>query len=240
MQTTTTNSSDTKLSAIDRALAAAKARKAAAGTSAEASTPKVPASKPKAAKEPKAAKVAADKPTDEARAANKAKLAAERAARKAEKTAAEAAAKAERKALREAKRSEKAAAKAAAAAEKKPSHMKKVEKARAKCPALSEAATLTFNEVTANFSAEQIDAIAQHLLVHNRAMATLRATSLDPIPLGATVRITGGDRKFIGLTGKVVASQKLRAKVKVPGTEKLVYIYNGEAEVVATRAAATA
>jgi len=235
MQTETIDQSNTKLSAIDRALAAAKARKASA-EAAGFTTPTVPASKPKAkaAAAPKAEKKPKKEAADD-RAARKAQLTAERLARRAEKAAAEAAAKAERAAAREAKREAKRAAAAAAAAGKGPAHMKKVEKARAKCPPMNEAATRLFNEATANFSAEQLDAIAQHILVHNRATATIRATQLEPLPLGSTVKITGGDRKYIGVTGKVVASQRLRAKVKVPGTDKLVYIYNGEAEVVEAR-----
>lgn len=225
--------SEVKMSAIERALAAAKARKAAkeaAGETEEtpnaesAAQPRVP----KAAKEPKA-KV--ERPTDEAKAARNA----EREARRAAKAAAEAedrAAKDARKAERLARREAKATAKS----EKKPTHMKKVERARSKLRPLSQSAEALFSEVVTNFGVSVIEDIAEHLLVHVRAYKTQRATGLEALPLGATVKITGGDRRYVGMTGKVVHSQRLRAKIEVPGVTKEVYIYNGEAEVVTAEA----
>lgn len=227
------------MSAIDRALAAAKARKAARAASGEDAAEPVTVAKSKPAKEPKAK---AEKPNDEAKAAAKAQRDAERAQRasaKAEKATAESAAKAEKKAAREAAKAERRAAKEAEKGSKKPAHMKKVERARSKCPALNSAAEEYFGDVTANLSAQQLDALAQHLLVHNRAMQTIRALQSPQLPLGATVRITGGEAKYIGMTGQVVHSQKLRAKVAVPGFKKPVYIYTGEAEEV-TEGSATA
>ena len=110
--------------------------------------------------------------------------------------------------------------------------MKKVDRARAKCPALNSEAEVMFGDITANFGAQQIDALAQHLLVHVRATRTMRACSSDQLPMGASVRITGGEPKYVGMTGTVVHSQKLRAKVAVEGISKPVYIYTGEAEVL--------
>lgn len=220
-----TNTETKTMTAIERALAAAKARKAAKGDASEDAAPP-PARAPKAKGE---------KPTDESRAAARAEREVQRAARAAAK-AAEAEAKAAAKAQREADR---AAKKAAASTQgKAPAHMKKVERARAKCPPLGTEAERIFGEITANFSAGQIDAIAQHLLVHNRAAATVRACSVPPLTLGATVRITGGEAKFVGAIGTVVHSQKLRAKVSVPGVTKPVYIYNGQAEELPAAAAA--
>ena len=182
---------------------------------------------PKAPKTPKEPKVKAERPTDEAKAARNAEREARRAA-KAAKEAEDRAAKDARKAERAAKREAKASAKA----EKKPAHMKKVERARAKLPALNSESEKIFSEVVSNFGVAEIDLIAEHLLVHSRAYKTQRATSLDALPLGATVKITGGDRRYIGMTGKVVHSQRLRAKIEVPGVTKEVYIYNGEATIV--------
>ena len=223
--------SEVKMSAIDRALAAAKARKAAkeaAGVTDDVTpTAEAPAKPkvPKAAKEPKPK---ADRPTDEAKAARAAEREARRAA-KAAKEAEDRAAKDARKAERAAKREAKASAKA----EKKPAHMKKVERARAKLRPLTQSAEAIFSEVVSNFGVQVIEDIAEHLMVHARAYKTQRATALEALPLGATVKITGGDRRYIGMTGKVVHSQRLRAKIEVPGVTKEVYIYNGEAEVVA-------
>lgn len=228
MQTTETP----KMDAISRALAAAKARKAAkAAAAGEAPvTDTIPAAPPET------------EVTLEERAAAKVKRDEERAARKAakaEKEAAEAAAKAERKAARAAKK----AAKATAPDVKKgPAHMKKVDRARSKLPALAAEATRMFEDATANLSIPQIEALANHLLVQARAMKTLRAADITPLPLGATVRVTGGDPKYVGAVGEVIHSQKLRAKVRLPGMPegKYVYIYTGEAEVVAPDAEAAA
>lgn len=223
MQTTT---NDTKqLSAIERALIAAKARKAAkvaAGLLPETPEPTAASKVTKAIKASSEDRDAARTKRDEERV--------ERLNAKAAKLKAEEEAKAAKKAAKE-------AAKAADSSSKKPAHMKKVDAARAKCPTLNSEAEKIFGEITANFSAQQIDALAQHLMVHNRATATLLATQREPLPLGATVRITGGEAKYVGLTGEVVHSQKLRAKVAVPGVSKPVYIYNGQAEVVTAEAA---
>lgn len=230
-----TNTDNTKLSAIERALAAAKARKAMKESLNEPATATAtPAAKPTKEPKVKAQKDVVKKQkaaaSDEASTAQKAD--------KAAKKAAEAAAKAERKAQRDAERAERRAAKAAASADRKPAHMKKVDRARAKCPALASDAEVMFGDITANLSAQQIDALAQHLLVHVRATRTMRAAATDQLPLGATVRITGGEPKYIGLVGKVVHSQKLRVKVEVPLVAKPVYLYTGEAELVQQTVAA--
>ena len=146
-----------------------------------------------------------------------------------------AAAKAAKAAEREAKKAEKAAAKAASAG--KPAHMKKVDRARSKLPPLSTPAEVTFNEVSTNLSIQQIEALAQHLLVQARAMRTHRAVSSPVIPKGTMVTITGGEPKYVGATGKVVHSQKLRLKVAVEGVKNPVYLYAGEAEPLAAAVA---
>ena len=196
-----------------------------------------PVKAPKAAKEPKAKK------NDEAKEAAKAERAAAREARKAEKLAAKAseeAAKAEAKAKRTAEREAKRAAKALEASSKKPAHMKKVERARAKLGVLNTEGEKIFSEVVSNFGVYEIELIAEHLMVHARAYKTQRACNSEQLPLGSMVQITGGDRRYIGKVGKVVHSQKLRAKVEVPGVAKPVYIYTGEAKVVAEQQLAVA
>lgn len=232
MQTTTTSN---KTTAIERALAAAKARKAAKASEDTGDLEKVEASEDGETQTTPTPKKAKD--TDEAKAARKAERDAERAKRaeeKASKELAAAAAKAEKAAAREAAKAEKAAAKA----DKKPAHMKKVEKARAKLPPMAESMTALFDEVTTNYGAGSIEVFAQHILVQARALRTMRACQATQLPLGATVRITGGEPKFVGSVGKVVHSQKLRAKVEVSGVKNPVYIYTGEAEVVPSEAAA--
>lgn len=227
-----------KMSAIDRALAAAKARKAARDTGGD-STPPQPMEAVQKKEHPAAAKVRKEAASDELREIEKTRRDAERVVRlnaKAEKARAAALEQETRKAAREAAKAERRAEKAATSTEKKPTHMKKVDRARSKCPLLNAEAEKIFGEITANFSAVQIDALAQHLLVHNRAMATIRAAESKPLPMGAIVTITGGETKFIGLQGKVVHTNKLRAKVDV-GLRKPVYIYTGQATLVSTTVA---
>lgn len=192
------------LTAIERALAAAKARKAArdamgGGEDTAQATDVVAA--------PKAPRREIDPAALEARAAAKAQRDEERARRKAER--------------------------ATAAAQKGPSHMKKVDRARSKLPPLGDAAEKLYTDAVSgdSLSVGQIDALAQHLLVKAREMRTLRAVNSAQLPMGAKVRITGGDPKFIGAVGTVVHTQKLRAKVSVDGVKSPIYIYTGEAEL---------
>lgn len=205
------SNNNVNVSAIDRALAAAKARKALKEAVSDA------------APMPRKAEKSEGKPD-----------AAAKAAAKAEKEAQKAAKKAERDAAREARKAAKAAEKSDKS--KKPAHMKKVERALSKLPSLNEPTQLIFNEATCNLSAQQLDALAQHILHHNRTMATTNAMKSEMLTIGATVRITGGDPKFVGMVGTVVKSRQLRAKVQVPGVEKLVYIFTGQAEPVAVEA----
>lgn len=229
---------ETKLSAIEKALAAAKARKAAkeaAGLTEETPAPKAKAKKepkpkaekptkaPKAAKEPKAKTV---DPTKEA-------AKAERLAAKAAKMAELEAQRAERKAAREAKKAEREATRAAAKSAPGSAHMKKVEKARAKLLPLSSEAELLYSEIIGNFGGPMVNAIAEHLKLHVRMSATKRATEGAALPIGTTVRIINGDAKYLNMVGTVVKSQKLRSFVKVEGVRKDVYVFTADLKVVA-------
>ena len=229
---------ETKLSAIEKALAAAKARKAAkeaAGLTEETPAPKAkkepkpkaekptkPTKAPKAAKEPKAKTV---DPTKEA-------AKAERLAAKAAKMAELEAQRAERKAAREAKKAEREATRAAAKSTPGSAHMKKVEKARAKLLPLSSEAELLYTEIIGNFGGPMVAAIAEHLKLHVRMSATKRATEGAALPVGTTVRIIGGEAKYLNKVGTVVKSQKLRSFVKVDGVRKDVYVFTADLKVV--------
>jgi len=208
MQTTT--ESTTKLSAIDKALAAAKAR-AAARINLDDDAPKAKADKP--SKEPKAKKETAP---DAAKQQKKEALEAARAA-----------AKAKRDAEREARR----AAKTADAGSKKSAHMKKVEKAGSKLPQLNSAAEEHFNELTTNLSRAQVAALALHLQHFNRVKATEMAAGRS-YKQGQPVRIVGGDPKFIGMQGTIDSARPLRCFVNVPGVRKPVYLFTSDIEPV--------
>ena len=199
------NTGDTKLTAIDRALVAAKARKGTGGGAADEKEPHAKEPVAKAETHPDFAKAQKTAALKEAREAARVKRAADREARGSAK---------------------------GPAPDGRPTHMKKVDRARSKCPPLSSPAEALFDEATKNLSLPQLDALSQHLAVHVRAGRTLRAVSIAQLPLGANVRITGGEPKYIGAVGTVVHSSSLRAKVEVPGLRKPVYIYTGEAEPV--------
>lgn len=219
-------SESVKLSAIDRALAAAKARKAA--KEAAGLEPEVTAA-PKAKKvpTPKAPKIKVEKVVDPSVVEARAAKAAARAEAKASKLAQFEADRAARKAAREAKAAVRAATKTVVV----PAHLKKVERAKAKLPQLNEEMQKEFNGIVSNFGLPQLEALAMHLQLHTRTEKTLRATKGGPLPLGATVTIIGGDPRYIDKRGTVVTSQKLRATVAVEGAKKPVYIYTSEAKV---------
>ncbi len=201
MDTNITHDLNTKLSAIDKALAAAKARKAAS-----ASTP---------------TEASGDQPVVKIKKsdADKAQRNADREARKAQRDA------------------ERAARKLAKASQPKgPAHMKKLDRAAGKLPSLNDQMQLTFNEVTTNFSAEQVTALALHLQHFNRVKATERALG-QKVEAGMTVRIIGGDPRFIGMTGTVNKAQRIRCYVDVPDVRKPVYLFTSDVEVVVSQAA---
>jgi len=195
---------------IDKAIHAAKQRKAAksGATAQDGST------------EPTTATVKRPRLTDEEKAA---------------RTAAKAQEAAEKKGLRaterEARRAEKAANRPAA-------HVAKVEKARAKLPSLSVESQAIFNQVTVNFSADQIAAIASHLSFFNREHSTRRSLNAG-IKTGDVVRIVSGDVRFVGKEGTVTKAQRIRAYVNI-GTSKDIYVFTADLEQVNGAASKTA
>jgi membrane protein involved in colicin uptake len=206
-------------SAIDAALNKAKARKAAKNGTAEGSTETL-------AKPAKAAKVAKEKAepkrprlSDEEKAARQLKKDAERA---------------EKKTAREAVRATKKAERDAA---KRTPHMSKVEKAAGRLPVLTDAAQLIFNDITTNFGRDQVAAVAAHLTHFNRVQATSRALG-QKISAGDTVRIVGGDSRYIGQEGVVAKAQRIRCYVTVDGVKKDVYLFTSDVELVKSAAAA--
>lgn len=200
MDTNTTQDLNTKLSAIDKALAAAKARKASRESSSSSDDGEI-----------KVAKSAPDKAEKiAAREAKRAQMAKEREERRAAK----------------------------ASQPKGPAHMKKIDRAASRLPTLSDSAQLLFNEATTNFSAEQITAISLHLQHFNRVKATERALS-QKVEVGQTVTIIAGDPKFVGMTGTVSKSQRIRCYVTVPGVKRDVYCFTSDVEPQAASQAST-
>lgn len=196
---------------IDAAIKAAEARKAA--KAAGGATEKVAAKPSKPAKGDKAEKPAKALKADEAeRAAKKAQIEKDRE---------------ERKAKKELERAAKAAEKLAA---RKPAHMSKVEKAAEKLPVLAETAQVLFGDATANLSRDQITALALHLQHFNRVKATERALNTK-IEAGMTVRIVGGDPRYVGMVGTIEKAQRIRCYVEVDGLAKSVYCFTSDVEL---------
>ena len=263
--TNATNNANTTMSAIDRALAAAKARKAARDamyTEIAAADPKM--SKAKQIKTMKAEILdnlndvdprakAKPKADADAREAARTKRDAERverlnakAAKAAETAAKLEAAKAEAAAKKAQRAEERAAAKAAKLAEvaakradaKRVAHLRKVENARSRLPALDRATTEAVAELTNKFTAAQLEVLAQHLMVHARTERTVRSVATGAaMAVGDTVTVVGGAAKHVGAVGTLVVVNKLRVQVKVDGVAKPLYLYRAD---VATVAADTA
>lgn len=135
---------------------------------------------------------------------------------------------AELKAQREQRKVEKAASKSSSG----PVHMRKVERAAAALPKLSPDADGTFNDIITNFSSDQISAIALHLQHHNRVVSTQRAVSTGPLKVGQIVRITGGDPRFIGLSGALEKVQRIRCYVNLPTANKVLYCFTSDVELM--------
>lgn len=196
---------DTKInvSKVDEAINAAKARKAARKEASPTATSNAAAT-PKAAKAPRT--------PDPEKAAAKVAKAAEKLAAKAEKDAARAA---------------KKAAKAASTPAKGPAHLRKVAKAAEMLTSLSPAATLLFNEATANLTQADLAGLAQHINHFNRKNATVRALS-SKVEVGQSVSIVGGDPRYIGRAGTVTKAQRIRCYVAVEGVNKPIYCFTSD------------
>lgn len=225
METTVNETSGTKqLTAIERALAAAKARKAArdaTGDTSESSQSFAP--KVDGTSKEKGLSTVVTVISDE-----------DRARRRAEKEALRAAAAEQRNVDREAKKAEKAKRREEAQANSymnRQTHMKKLESARSKLPALNDRTHQLFEQITTDLDKVQLEALALHLQFHNRLNSTKQAPT-KPIPTGTTVRFVSGDHRYIGLTGTITRSQKLRSHVTVPGHKREVYTFTADLEVV--------
>ena len=190
---------DQNMSEIDKAIAAAIARKAAKETMALAEGISGVNQRGNGIVEPKR------KIVDEDRAARIAAYEQERAVKKA---------------AREAARAEKLAKQAN---ERSPAHMNKVIKAAEKLGVLGGSTKAFFDEATTNLSTNQIALLALHLQHFNRIKSTERAlTSSAIVKEGQEVMINGGDRGKVGIVERV---QRIRCYVAVDGFDKPAYCF---------------
>lgn len=162
--------------------------------------------------------------TDEQKAEIEKKLADKKLAEetKAKEKEAEKAKKAEASAAKKAKRLADKAEKDKAKAERKP-HMKKLENAKSKLPALNEDTQSVFDDITKNKGID-IGNLAIHLAFHGRITATTAALGVK-LTEGQEVRITGGDSRYVGKVGVMAKVQRIRGYVTVPGVDKDVYLF---------------
>jgi len=136
---------------------------------------------------------------------------------------------AERKAARDAARAEKRRLKEA---EKKPAHMTKVEKARARLTEMDENTLEMFNDISSVLTLNQLDILNQHLALHVRAKRTASAVD-QTLSVGQAVRVVGGDPRFIGSVGSVVKAQRIRCYVSIPGYDRDIYLFISDVEALA-------
>lgn len=114
-------------------------------------------------------------------------------------------------------------------------HMKKVERALASLPALTQDAEQVLNQVTTGVDAmrvEEVQTLALHLLHFIRAESVKRAAQ-TPVTEGTRVVIVSSSNpKFVNRQGVVTAAQRIRCYVQVEGFEKPVYCYTSDVRPV--------
>jgi len=164
-----------------------------------------------------------------------------RAKELAEKKAARELAKAEKAQARELEKATKAEARAmkklAKSAEKMkdgergPAHMKKVEKAAAKLPMISDEVANEVSRLVSEFSVQDLSRLIAHLQHSNRVQSTLRSGKTQ-LEVGQTVRIVSceNDPGVIDRLGVVAEVRKIRVLVQVPGYTRNVYLFNSDCE----------
>lgn len=200
------------LSEIDKAIQAVQRRKAARGEQTAATPIASAEGAAKASRKPRL--------TDEAKQARAADRITELAARRIERATA------------------RAARTQAKQANKRPAHLAKVARAAEMLTPLGQAATLLFNEATANLTAAELSALAAHINQFNREKATVRALAVR-LSAGQRVTFTGGDPRFVGKNGTVTRAQRIRAYVLIDGAAKATYVFTSDVEQLVEQAAAS-
>lgn len=117
-------------------------------------------------------------------------------------------------------------------------HMKKVEKAIARLPQLSQQAQQSFDELTAAYGNADIAALAAHLSMFNRLQSTKRAAGGVQVESGQQVRIVGGEARFIGEVGTVGKVSRIRAHVAL-ASGKTAYCFISDLETMQQNASST-
>lgn len=215
---TTSNNQFKQLTAIDRALAAAKARKAAKDSSNDSSAGKQDfTSIAKLDTESTQTPPRTPRADTAAREAKQAQLKQERE---------------ERRQAREAKKAERASQRETdLSTRKNNAHMKKVETAKLRLPIMDAPSETAYNELINKLTDQQLCTLAEHLRFKARLTSTKSAPT-TALAVGTRVRITNGEGRYIGLVGTVTKSQRLRSFVSVPKYRRDAYVFTSDLEVV--------
>lgn len=146
---------------------------------------------------------------------------------RAERDQAKAQEKEEKRLAREAKAAER---KLQAEANKKPAHLIRVQKANEKIPELTvEAKDMLVQLLGMGLSLADLEAFSGHVAGHVRLERTKIALD-STVEVGQTVRIVGGDAKFVNMVGTIDRAQRIRCYVNVPGVDKPVYLYTSDVQ----------
>jgi hypothetical protein len=209
-ENTTEVTSAQSISALDKAIAAAKER-----TMAKKATP-ISALGVKVTKLPAVAPARA-RLTDEERAERLTALTAERKERAASKA------------------TERAAKLAERLANRAPAHLAKVNRAAEKLGDLDENAQFIFDDATTNLTAAQITILAARFQHFNRVNATTMSLT-QHLEAGERVQVTGGDPRFIGVIGTLAKVQRIRCLVDVEGLARPLYLFTSDVTPVVEEA----
>lgn len=215
---TTNQNLDTKLSAIDKALAAAKARKAlkdSMGGKVDSTTPKAQVAKKSESVAPSKKDESTKQAREVARAVKQAELKKQRE---------------ERAEARNKARSERSRNRNNPSGQ--PAHMKKIEKAAAALPRISEATRKALDEITSTITGVELESLALHIQHYNRVQQTKRALKGASFEPGDEVRVVSGAAKYIGKTGVIDRAQRIRCFVRVHGASKPVYLFTSDVELL--------
>ena len=234
--TTEITPSEKSQTAMDKALAKARARALAKGKPAPESldeTTKVTPTE-KTAKTSKGKKEKVVKETVKKAKPDPKVIEAEKAAKKVEREASRAV-RAEKIATAKAARDEvRATKKAAREAAVKPAHLSKVDKALAKLPVMDAATQTVYDLVaTAGLNDAQSTILTSHLAHLNRLNATLRSRKGVKLTEGQRVTIVSCDRdaRLIGLEGTITQVRKIRVLVDV-GQKRPAYLFLSDVAVM--------
>jgi hypothetical protein len=116
-------------------------------------------------------------------------------------------------------------------------HMKKVEKAAANLPQISQMAKAVFEQVTGTMNVAEAHALSEHLRHFIRVQRTQDALGTE-LKEGQIVKIVGGsDARYIGKTATVKRVQRIRCYVEVHGSDKELYLFTSDVKALSEKQA---